>query len=233
MIDTPFPWDLFFRLSRDMVRGRHCLAADAAEMTRRLRPAPLVRDVANIPLTGPLILAANHYQRRGLWIAWPGAVITDAVARRRDSPVGVHWLVTGGLRWMQWAGRGSEVPGTRRLFAAVGRTTGMTVLPLSGSAARGLALRSWLQAARGGEVVGIFPEGLSGRSEALRRPEAGFGRVMRLARDIPVLPVGIWAEDALCVRFGVPFVARGGDDVMYAIAELLPASQRGPYAVRS
>jgi hypothetical protein len=237
MARYPFPWDLFFVLARDLPAGRRSLVEDCTTMVTRIWPAPVVSGVEHVPSDGPVAVAANHYQRRGLWIAWPGAVITWAVAQRRGPSPPLHWLVTGGLRWFQWADRGAEVPCTRSLLRAVARTYDMASLPLSGPRERAAALRDWIRRAEKGGAIGIFPEGLAGGSHGLRQPQPGFDALCRvlIAKSIPVLPVGIFEQqDALQVRFGacsqLHLHCGDGDRVMERIAALLPADRRGVYS---
>jgi 1-acyl-sn-glycerol-3-phosphate acyltransferase len=204
-------------------------------------PPAVVRGVEHIPKDGRLVIVANHYQRRGLWIAWPGAVVTSAVADRRGDDPPLHWVVTGGLRLCQWKRRGPEIPFTDMIFQRVARTYQMAALPLTGKRKRARALKQWARWATRGEAVGLFPEGLSGGTDTLRPPEAGFEKLCRMLALIGCvfLPCGIYEEDAvLTVRFGEPVDPRSvlhaddgrrGDIVMEAIATLLPLPLRGPY----
>ena len=226
----PFPWDLFLELVRDVPRGRRSLARDSTEMTSRITPVPAVTGAELIPRCGSFVVAANHCQRRGLWIGWPGAVVTAAIASQRSDGHAVNWLVTGGLRLWQPGQRGPEIPITGYLFRRMARTYGITALPLTGSARRAAALRSWLRGLDRGEALGLFPEGLSGRSGELHPPEPGFdGLSHLLARRVAtILPVASFEEGGkLHVRFGAPFPAASSEDTMKAIAALLPLSQRG------
>ncbi|HLJ69498.1 MAG TPA: hypothetical protein VKX16_19255 [Chloroflexota bacterium] len=235
----PFPWDLFGALALALPFGYRSLAHDAVAMTERIRPAARVQGLDCVPENGPVVVMANHYQRRGLWIAWPAAVITSVFALRRGQEPPVHWLVTGGLRLNQTAGKGPEVPGSGRIFRAVARAYGFTALPLSGNRARARALREWLRHADRGKAIGMFPEGLGGSSAGLVQPETGFAGLYRLlaTRRIPVLPTGICEiNGVLHVTFGQALRAtsspddRSGETVMRAIAALLPEERRGAYA---
>jgi acyltransferase-like protein len=231
----PFPWTCFRGLALDLPFRSRSLVDDCRAMVGTISPPPTVIGVEHIPADGACLLVANHYQRRGLWIAWPGAVITLAIARRRRRADGVHWLVLGGLRIFQSRGLGPEIPFTRRILRAVADTYGMTALPLEGANERASALRSWLRALQNGEVVGMFPEGERGRAGALLTPEPALDRFFRLVRvmRVPVLPVGIWEEDdRLHVSLGSAMFLSAGDGrdaVMRAIAMQLPAQMRGRY----
>lgn len=227
-----FPWDIGFALARDVPRGHRSLVGDCADMVSRVDPAPVIIGAERIPESGPIVIAANHYQRRGLWIGWPGAVITVSVAQRRPNARPVNWLVTGGVRLWQARRRGPEIPFTAYFIRRMAHTYGMTALPLSGASSRAAVLREWLRCLDTGDAIGLFPEGLAGSSAGLCRPEAGFTQLSRIfqRRGARILPVALFEEDrVLQVRFGCPFFAASQDDTMEAIASLLPPSQRGPF----
>lgn len=227
-----FPWDLGLALIRDVPRGRRSLVRDSAEMASRISPAPVIKGMEKIPRSGSIVVAANHYQRRGLWIGWPGAVITSAVAACRQDEKPVNWIVTGGLRLWQSKQSGPELPLSGYFFGRMARTYGITALPLNGPGRRATALRSWLRGLDTGEALGLFPEGLAGRSGELRHPEPGFERLSRLLarRGAAILPVAVFEENGrLHVHFGSVVPAGSSDDTMEAIAALLPPSQRGPF----
>jgi Acyltransferase len=233
----PFPWDLFCRLALQLPSGSRSLTADAALMSSRISPPPVVEGVDRIPVEGPLVVAANHYQRRGLWIAWPGTVITTELAMRRGQEPPIHWLVTGGIRLFQWKHAGPEVPFSSTMMVAIARIYGMIPLPLDKRIGRATALRTWIRLAESGHAVGLFPEGLAGSSRGLRHPEPGFDALCNAlhTRRIPVIPCAIFERgDTLHIRFG-PCVTdlsdpeAPGDHVMRAISSLLPPSQRGEY----
>lgn len=238
MARYPFPWDLFFALARDLPSGRRSLAADAALMVSRIDPPPVVSGSEHIPKQGPVLIAANHYQRHGLWIGWPGVVITCAMTQRRWCDPAIHWLTVGGLRLWQTRGTGPTIPCTPSLLRAVARIYGMSALPPSDGPARAAALLGWIRRAEEGGALGVFPEGLLGRSHGLRQPDPAFASLYRLlaARGVPAVPVGIFERDGvLQILFG-PCLSpvalpqeQAADHVMRAIADLLPAELRGPY----
>ncbi len=240
MTSYPFPWGRFLGLAMNLSTGHRSLLADCASMVARITPSPLLHGEQNIPDSGPVVLMANHYQRAGLWIAWPGAVITEAVARRRAADPPVHWLVTGGLHFSQSRGRGPQVPLARPLLEAVARCYHMEALPPRGSLGRAAAIHRWLGWATEGDALGMFPEGIRGRAGRLRQPEPGFDHLTRFLakRAIPVLPVGICElAGAIHVAFGDPILGSAyvpdrspAEVVMRAIALLLPEAMRGPYS---
>src|SRR5947209_8732914 len=82
MARFPFPWDLLLGVIRDLPAGRRSMLVDCAYLVSRLEPAPVIEGADLVPASGPLVIAANHYQRPGLWIGWAGAVVTLAVAGR-------------------------------------------------------------------------------------------------------------------------------------------------------
>lgn len=232
----PFPWQEFLSLSRDLVSDRRRdLGRDATSMWARASAIPIVEGESNIPAHGRVLIAANHYQRRGLWIAWAGALITQAVAHRRNG-VAPCWLVTGELRLLQWRNTGPCVPGTRRLFRRVAKVYDMEAVPPCDSTASALAIRRWLDRAGRGHALGLFPEGVLGRSTGLRQPQAGVDRLLRRLRalDVPLVPIGIFeSQGHLMVRFGRLQILDGSaTGLMQAIAAQLPAEMRGQYGRR-
>jgi 1-acyl-sn-glycerol-3-phosphate acyltransferase len=238
-----------------VVRGRP--ASCSADMARLLAAAPRpprVEGVEHIPPAGPLLVTHNHYCRPGLGAWWSTSLVFTAVARRRGAdPV---WLVASEWYYLDPLRSATVTPLTRWTF---GRAAGVwRFLPMPPDerelARRAAAVRRVLQETRrifaaggtspsGGGALGIAPEGRG--EDVLVEPPTGAGRfLLRLAAAAPVLPVGIYEEDsALVARFGpayrlTPFSdedKRAEDqrittEVMTAIAALLPASARGPYA---
>lgn len=231
MARYPFPWDLILPVGSSILRGERSLLEDCADVVRRIEPLPIVRGAAHIPMEGPVMIVANHYQRRGLWIGWTGAAITVAVGSRRSGTTPVHWLTTGGIQMLQGSRRGPEIPLARSLLRRVAAMYSLTALPLSGGTERAAAIRAWVRWLELGEVVGIFPEGLAGRSDHLRRPEPGFAALLDLVQraGATIIPVGVHeAAGRLAVDFGPP-ASGGHEQVMSQIASLLPAPMRGPY----
>jgi hypothetical protein len=235
MAHYPFPWGLFFSLVAAFPHPKRSLLEDARTMHRRIVPEPRVQGEEHLPLEGPCLIVANHYQRRGVWIGWPGAVISSIVADRRGQDPPVCWLVTGGIRLLQHKNRGPRVPGSGAMLRSVARTYGMTALSLNDQVQRASNLRSWLTGIDRGCVLGMFPEGVSGKTSRLSEPSAGFDRVCALVcrKGCPILPTGIYEEgDALHISFGEllpPPRCADARLVMRSIAQQLPSRLRGTY----
>lgn len=232
MARYPFPWHLVIPVGIALWGGERSFARDCADLVGRIEPPPLTTGLEHIPVDGPVMVVANHFQRPGLWIGWAGAVLTAAIGSRRGTDPAVHWLATGSIQLLQRSRRGPEIPLTRGLLRRVARLYSMSALPLGDRAERAAVLRAWLRWLLRGEVIGIFPEGLAGKSDHLRRPEPGFEMLLRVAKraGAAVVPAGIHESDGrMVVAFGPP-VSGGAELVMREIARLLPASMHGPYA---
>ncbi len=124
------------------------------------------------------------------------------------------------------------------------------------------ALRHAEQLLHEGMLVGIFPEGTRSITSELQLPHPGVGLLIRRNPLVPVLPVAIWGTEVLpfngakgrkplrgwprvTVRIGAPMTVmlqtpdgrerspeEIADDVMLAIAQLLPENYRGLYRAR-
>ena len=240
------PLPTIARLGRAMLhRGQTSLLRDAADVVAASRPAPLLVGAERIPAAGPFVVVANHCQRRGLWIGFPSALLTGAVAQRRPGAPPLHWAIVAQTRL--WGGR-LPVAGTGWAYREVARCYEMVELPPRHDRVGGRAVglirlaRLVLPPPRGrGEPIAFYPEGESGTASGLGRALPGTGTFVRLlaAAGVPALPVG-FAEvhGRLIARVGEPFTVApaGGDrprldelarqEVMRRIAGLVPPAMR-------
>ena len=197
----------------------------------RLLFRPDVRGLANVPATGPVILACNH-------LSFSDSIFTPLVVARRVTFVAKAEYFTGkGLkgRLMRWFFRG----------------TGTIPVDRSGGKAAQAALDTLLRVLRAGGVAGIYPEGTRSPDGRLYRGKTGVAR-LALESGALVVPVALFNTDEIQrtgtlipkikrvrMRFGVPldfsryatsrgdrFVERAiTDEIMY---ELMALSSR-PY----
>ncbi len=191
-------------------------------------------DVDQIPLHGPLILAANH-------------------ASNLDVPVLGSWLIPRLGRRIHWLGKKEVFD-----WPIVGwLATHGGVHPVDRGAADVEAFRLAQRILDAGQVLFVFPEGTRSADGALQLARDGVA-LLALRTGAPILPIGIGGSDRVwpkgqrlphpgghvMVRIGRPF--RPADElppgtarsaakgltttmIMRRIAGLLPARQRGVY----
>jgi 1-acyl-sn-glycerol-3-phosphate acyltransferase len=184
-----------------------------------------VEGIENLPASGPFILAVNHLSMADVPLAltvMPRRTIILANERLRRSPL-LHWFV----------GRmGQAIYVTKRGDAAA-------------------ALQQALQVLRDGGVIALAPEGTRNRG-GLGRAETGVAWLAQKA-GVPVVPYVAWGQERwrerfrsvapldIHVRIGSPLPPPSGaaedaalrqyaDDVMQALAAMLPETYRGVYA---
>lgn len=229
-VSYPVPWDLVFGLTGYIRRGtRRDLNDFTARVVARMQPPPRVEGLEHLPGDPRFVLAANHYQRKGLWILHPASVLTQAVVRKYgplDPPV--RWLVTA--NWPRW-----------RLGPFSFRSPGDLLLPRvahalwaypvsffgANPAFTARSLRLLLRELPDlGCPIGIFPEGVAGTAGRIGPALPGIDRLLRrMAR--PVVPALIGEDGGrLVVRFAPPVAPES--DVMCAIRSLAEAGQSGP-----
>lgn len=191
-------------------------------------------DRSLLPVTGPLIIAANHLSNADAPLI--GSWLTPILGRR------IHWLgKEEALDWpvLGWAMRQNGVFGIRRGAADVE------------------AFRLARRVLDEGHVLVVFPEGTRSRTGGLQEAKDGLA-ILALRTGAPILPIGIAGTDrfwprgqrlwgiggSLTMRVGRPFtLARPGPGedrraaqreatrlIMTRIAELLPPRHRGVYA---
>jgi cytidylate kinase len=204
-------------------------------------------DLAVIPRTGPLIVAANHTSSADPVLI--GAFLNKALGRP-----------------LNWLGKRELVE--MRLFGRLFRMAG--IHPVDREAADLEAFRTAMRILEAGQALAVFPEGTRSRDGALQPVREGVG-MLAIRSGATVVPVAIvdsdlmWPRGRLLPRFGRTVTMRfgapltideaaldasgdGGPDggpkrgrrrgateaatrvVMTRIAELLPPRQRGVYA---
>lgn len=222
-VSYPVPWDLVFSLTRHIAAGTR---RDVDDFTRsvvaRMRPEPLVEGLDLLPADPRFVLAANHYQRKGLWILHSAAVLTQAVRRAYgpgDPPV--RWLVTA--NWPRWRfGPWSFRSPGDLVLPKVAHALWCYPVSFAGAdpAFTARSLRAILRDARGmTRPIGIFPEGVGGAAGRLNPALPGVDRLLRQLK-LPVVPAAISeTQGRLRVRFGAPVGPES--DVMAAIGRLL------------
>jgi cytidylate kinase len=195
-------------------------------------------DLASLPKSGPMIMAANHASSADPVLI--GAFLNQVLGRP------LNWL---GKREL------IEFPLTGWAFRIAG------IHPVDREAADLEAFRTAMRILEAGQTLAVFPEGTRSKDGALQQVREGVG-MLALRSGAPVLPVAVVDSDILwprgqllphygkrvTVRYGTPFVvadelAAAGAPVkgrqateaatrliMARIAALLPRRQRGVYA---
>lgn len=224
MSDQPIyavPWNLLAGLTHNLRTGAPRNIDDfTASIVRGMRCALLIEGAANLPADPRFILAANHYQRKGLWILHTAAALTQAVAARYRLPdPPVRWLVTA--NWPRWRFLGWSMPSPGDfVLPRVAAALQCYPVPFAGSdpamaAATFRRIRRDLPEIEG--PVGIFPEGAAASADRIGEALPGVTRLLRYMGR-PVLPARVLeVRGRLVIRFG-PVVP--ADLVMAAIRRL-------------
>jgi 1-acyl-sn-glycerol-3-phosphate acyltransferase len=147
---------------------------------------------ANIPASGPAIVAANH-------VSWLDPIAVGSACTRP-----IRFLIARHVY---------DTPTTRWFYR------GMRTIPVERGSPDPRGLRSALRALARGEVVGIFPEGAGLLSEPGAREAQAGALLLAAASGAPFVPVGLtgtrraWPPKArfprpgaVTVRFGEPFM---------------------------
>jgi 1-acyl-sn-glycerol-3-phosphate acyltransferase len=181
----------------------------------------------NVPAEGPLIPATNHLS----YLDPPTILIT--VPRRMRAFAARKYRANPLLRW---------------LFESLG------CIWVRQAEADARALRTALEFLRSGGALGISPEGTRSReTHALVKARSGIAYLASRS-GAPILPMALWGTERVVndvlhlrrgeihMRIGRPFrleipphakgaeLDAGADDIMCAIAALLPPQYRGVYA---
>ncbi len=205
----PVPWKALSVLGPHIARStRGDTDWIAAQFVAAMNPPPRYVGLENIPAVPPFIVAANHYQRRGLWIAHAASAISMAV-ESRTGPLDptVRWLVTANWPPLRLGPVRISSPGDW-LLPRVANAFGYYSVPFAGTnpARTAQALRRMLRELRHRPfVAGIFPEGADGTADCAHPPLPGIERfLVLLARSgAPVIPARVSeANGRFVVHFG-------------------------------
>lgn len=177
------------------------------------------RGIEKLPISGPVILAANHLTNFDVFpmqIVLPRLIFYMGKAELFKNPLMDAYL--------------------RRLGA----------FPVQRGAKDDWALEQARKVLEHGQVLGMFPEGTRSKGRGLRTAKTGIAR-LALATGAPIVPLAITGTHRMFRRFprrtrltitlGDPIFPQPKDtalgltdQAMFALAELLPPKLRGVYA---
>ena len=200
---------------------------------------PRAEGAANVPETGPAILASNHLSYSD-WLFMP-----LVIPRRVTFVAKAEYFEGHGVKgWLQ-----------RTFFSGAGQVP----IDRSGGRASEGALRTGLRILGSGECFGIYPEGTRSHDGRLYRGRTGMAR-LALEAKVPVIPVAVVGTDIVAppgkifgryirplVRFGRPldfsryegmesdrYILRAiTDEIMYEIMELSGQEYVDVYATKA
>jgi len=208
-VSYPVPWDLVLGLWPNIVhRTPTSVDAFSAAICSRIHPEPLITGWENLPPSARFVLAANHYQRPGLWIMHAASVLTQAIRKHYgpgDPPV--RWMATANWPPIELGPLRFRSPGDILLPRVA---DALACYPVSfvgaNPAYTARSLRRILrEAPHLNRPLGIFPEGVAGFAGKLNDPLPGIARLFSLLakHGLPMQPAGISeGEGRLVVRFG-------------------------------
>ncbi len=213
LIRYPVPWDLVRGLTPYLIDRRPRNIVDfTARIVERMQPPPLIEGLDLLPPTPRFVLAANHYQRPGLWILHTAAVLSQALVQRygpADPPV--RWIVTANWPPIKLGPWKLASPGDW-LLPRVAEVLQCYAVSFAGQnpAFTAASVRRVLKDARMADsAIGIFPEGVAGSAGQLTAPLPGVDRFLshlaRLGR--PVVPCGVSEAGRFVIRFGATIPA--------------------------
>jgi 1-acyl-sn-glycerol-3-phosphate acyltransferase len=199
---------------------------------------PQIEGLANVPASGPVILACNH-------LSFSDSIFVPLVVKRR---------VTFVAKAEYFSGKGIKGWLMRQFFLS----TGTIPVDRSGGRAAQAALDTLLRVLRNGGVAGIYPEGTRSPDGRLYRGKTGVAR-LALESGAVVVPVGLLNTDEIQptgklipkikqvrMRFGEPldfsqyagsrgdrFVERAvTDEIMYELMTLTGREYVDVYATK-
>ncbi len=215
-VNIKIPWKLIFRLGPNILERKPTdIDSFTAAVCSSIHPQPLLEGLENLPENPRFVLAANHYQRKGLWILFPAAVMTQIVSQRYGrTSAPVRWMVTANWPRVKMGPFSFASPGDA-LLPRVADALACYPVSFAGSnqsfTARSLR-RILRDAPRSDRPLGIFPEGVGGSAGVITKPIPGVERLLaHLAKaGMPVVPVGISERD---------------DQLVFRVGNLAPAGE--------
>lgn len=229
-----------------IVRGRpRSLSTDAMRVLKHMPAPPLLRGLDNVPEAGPLVVVANHYERPGLWMAWPAVYLSTAMRQRTGQET--HWIAIQEWETLSFGRIRIPTRVIRTVFERAFRTYGILAMPppAAPAAARASAMREAVQLVKAGSVIGLMPEGTVGPTPELLDAREGAGSFLLLLAHAGarIQPVGLYEEAGrLVAQFGAAVDLVGPSEVpknrrdtwargrvMCAIREQLPEPLWGVY----
>ena len=142
--------------------------------------------IENIPVTGGVIIAANHIS---LW----DPPVVGAGLKRPINFMAKEELFVGPLGWIIKI---------------------MKAFPVKRGAADRAAIRNAINLLKDGEILGLFPEGTRSKNGELGKPEAGIGMIV-LKAGVPIIPTAIigtnqvgkgWSWPQFVIKYGKPII---------------------------
>jgi Acyltransferase len=202
------PWDLIARQGPHFVNNtRASIDEFTAGIVARMDPPPLVLGREHLPASARFVLAANHFQRKGMWILHAAGALTHAIREHYgpgDPPV--RWVVTANWPRVRVGPFAFRSPGDF-LLPKVAHVWSCYPVSFHGTnpAYTAKSLRVILRdVPRSDRPLGLFPEGVRGSAGTLVEPLPGVERLLtHLARHgVPVVPAGVSEAGRLVLRFG-------------------------------
>jgi len=207
-LQYPVPWDLLAALTPHVAkRTRMSVDVFTADVVKRMNPAPAIFGTEHLPPTARFVLAANHYQRKGLWILHAASALTQAIRHHYgpgDPPV--RWMVTANWPRIGLGPFSFRSPGDV-LLPRIAHVWSCYPVSFHGTnpvyTARSIR-RILHEIPVGNRPLGVFPEGVDGMAGKIADAVPGISRLlMRLSSlGVPVVPVGISEQSGLILRFG-------------------------------
>jgi 1-acyl-sn-glycerol-3-phosphate acyltransferase len=104
---------------------------------------------------------------------------------------------------------------------------GMHHIPVDRDAGAG-SFRAAVQALKGGEIVGVFPEATISRSFELKEFKSGTVR-MAAAAGVPILPTVIWGSQRVWTKDHPKRLGRTGTPIVLSVGESIPVARRDDF----